>query len=644
MPILVASIAMFAFTAHAQVVFSPAKVISNPSDNSFADQIAIDSKGNINVVWLERTSPTYPYSQIVFFSRSSDGGVTFSSPVSISHAGSSAGFARVAVAPNGSIYVLWSDNSLGYYAEFFSRSTDGGTTFSAPQQLSNAGGNVLIGKMIVGSSGNIDVSWNENSPSYYAVFFSHSTDGGTNFSSPINVSNNPLGSYTSDMSVDSSGNIYLAWVAQSAFVFNGVTYQGNALFFSGSVDGGTTFSSPTHISGFNGPNAQFFGFQVAADSMNNISVLWQLQTYSPVDLWYSYSTDSGATFKSAELQPGFEFPPNPHMALDSLGGANLVWQVSGGNGSASVRYARDAGGVPTTGASWSVMGNTPNPQLAVDSANNIDLFFAGNFTRSSDGGATFSALQNAPGGPDAIVTDASGNMYFTWSGYNSSTGNTNIYFSRSVGLSSVALSLSALTGGSSSTGMVTLSGPAPTGGAVVSLLSSNPSASVPANVTIPAGTTSTTFTVTTGSVAASTTAVISAVFSGVTQTASVTIAPPVLTSLTLNPSSVTGGSSSTGTVTLSGPAPAGGAVVTLSSSNSSFATVPSSVTVSPGFINATFTLNTRPLLCSNNATISGSFNSATLAANLAVSQIAPVPQQACAIVGPHGPRHVGSFR
>lgn len=60
-------------------------------------------------------------------------------------------------------------------------------------------------------------------------------------------------------------------------------------------------------------------------------------------------------------------------------------------------------------------------------------------------------------------------------------------------------------GGTSSTGTVALAGPAPTGGAVVSLLNGNPSvATVPASVTIPAGQTSATFSVSTASVAATT--------------------------------------------------------------------------------------------------------------------------------------------
>src|SRR5467141_1448548 len=69
---------------------------------------------------------------------------------------------------------------------------------------------------------------------------------------------------------------------------------------------------------------------------------------------------------------------------------------------------------------------------------------------------------------------------------------------------------------------------------------------------------------------------------------------PTLSSVALNPMSVTGGSPSTGTVTLSGPAPSGGAVVSLSSDNKAVAAVPASgsVTVAAGATTATFPVNT----------------------------------------------------
>jgi hypothetical protein len=171
-----------------------------------------------------------------------------------------------------------------------------------------------------------------------------------------------------------------------------------------------------------------------------------------------------------------------------------------------------------------------------------------------------------------------------------------------------------------STGTVTLSGPAPAGGAQVSLSSNNGAASVSSSVTVPAGVTSANFTVSTSSVAVTTTVVISASYGGATQTASLRVTPPPLptvSSLALNPTSVIGGTSSTGTVTLSGPAPAGGAQVALSS-NSGAASVPSSVTVPAGATRATFRVNTSIVLFSTAATISASYNSTSRTATLSV--------------------------
>jgi hypothetical protein len=194
----------------------------------------------------------------------------------------------------------------------------------------------------------------------------------------------------------------------------------------------------------------------------------------------------------------------------------------------------------------------------------------------------------------------------------------------SVSLSSLSLNPTSVTGGNSSTGTVTLSGPAPAGGAQVALSSNNGAASVPSSVAVPAGATTAAFTVSTSPVTASTTVAISAAYGGVTSSASLTVTPapppaPTLSSLTLNPTSVIGGlQSSTGTVTLSGPAPAGGAQVALSS-NSGAASVPSSVAVPAGATTATFTVSTTAVTASTTVTISAAYGGATRSATLTVA-------------------------
>jgi hypothetical protein len=91
-----------------------------------------------------------------------------------------------------------------------------------------------------------------------------------------------------------------------------------------------------------------------------------------------------------------------------------------------------------------------------------------------------------------------------------------------------------------------------------------------------------------------------------------------LSSITLNPTSVTGGTSSTGTVTLSGAAPSGGVVVYLSSSASA-ATVPSSVAVAAGATSAAFTVATSAVTASTPAAITASYAGATKTDTLTVT-------------------------
>src|SRR5437667_6825018 len=198
-------------------------------------------------------------------------------------------------------------------------------------------------------------------------------------------------------------------------------------------------------------------------------------------------------------------------------------------------------------------------------------------------------------------------------------------------LSSLALNPTSVAGGNSSTGTVTLSGPAPAGGAQVALSSSNTAAAtVPSSVTVPAGAASATFTVSTSAVTASTAVTISAAYGGVTLTASITVAPaapppPTLASLGQNPTSVTGGNSSTGTVTLSGAAPAGGAQVAHSSSNTAAVTVPSSVTVAAGATSATFTVSTSAVAAPTPVSISSASGGVTRSASLTVAPAPPPP-------------------
>jgi hypothetical protein len=168
--------------------------------------------------------------------------------------------------------------------------------------------------------------------------------------------------------------------------------------------------------------------------------------------------------------------------------------------------------------------------------------------------------------------------------------------SAAAALASVGVTPATVVGGQSATGTVTLSGGAPVGCAPVSLTSANPAATVPSSVTVPAGASAANFVVTTSPVGSATVGNITASYGGVIKSATLTVSaasPAALTSLTLNPKTVIGGSSSVGTVTLN-KVTATAVVIALTSNKPARASVPANVTVPAGASSASFNISTAP--------------------------------------------------
>lgn len=134
------------------------------------------------------------------------------------------------------------------------------------------------------------------------------------------------------------------------------------------------------------------------------------------------------------------------------------------------------------------------------------------------------------------------------------------------------------------------------GGFTVDLSSSNPAAGAlsTTQVTVPAGSLfSPTFTFTCSVVPADETTMITASKLGFTSVSQLVTVRAMTMTLDLAPTTVVGGvQNSTGTITLSAPAPVGGLPVQVTSSNPAFASVPPIVTVPAGLTTANFTVTT----------------------------------------------------
>jgi hypothetical protein len=155
---------------------------------------------------------------------------------------------------------------------------------------------------------------------------------------------------------------------------------------------------------------------------------------------------------------------------------------------------------------------------------------------------------------------------------------------------------------------------APAGGATIDLASSNAQAApLPASVAVPGGSSFVTFRFVTGQVDTPTTVTMTATIGSISTTKSFTVSPSSLRSLDGMPFRQNGGVPLGATVMLNGQAPAGGAVVSLSSSSPA-AQPPASVTVPAGGESVSFTMPTSQVSADTPVTITATWRGASVQA------------------------------
>jgi hypothetical protein len=344
------------------------KPVSNSSGCSFNPVMAVDAGGNINIVWEDSGDCSFLTSNI-FFSRSTDGGITFSTPTNLSATMNTAlfSFPQIAVDAAGNINVVW-ESDTGNLAIWFSGLRNGGATFSSPKMVSTNPGGSLNAQIAVDKNGSINVVWEDDIAGHSDVSFSRSTDNGTNFSFPMNLSN-PLGNCIANsnsprIGLDAAANINVVWTNDCGGNFD--------IFLSRSSDNGATFSSPKNLSGTPGSsvNPQLF-----VDTAGNINVVWEENT--PADIFFVRSSDGGVTFSSAQnLSHNAGSSSNAWLTVDAGANINVAWEdTTPGNRDILFNRSTDSGAtfLPTPLNLSSNSGLSAAVQIAADKNGNINV-------------------------------------------------------------------------------------------------------------------------------------------------------------------------------------------------------------------------------------------------------------------------------
>ena len=188
---------------------------------------------------------------------------------------------------------------------------------------------------------------------------------------------------------------------------------------------------------------------------------------------------------------------------------------------------------------------------------------------------------------------------------------------------SLTLTTNPLFSGDSTWVAVQLTAAAPAGGAAITLTSSNPAAApVPATITMQGNIAWMQFQIQAGQVGSAASVTLTATLNSGTASVQFTVLPPSLKSLTISPSTISGGAQPGAIVMLNGQAPAGGAVVSLTS-NSPAASPPATATVAPGSFSVSFPIPTSTVTANTVVTITVSWNGVSAQAQVTLTPQLP---------------------
>ena len=295
--------------------FSPSPLRLNNGDPA----VVVDRAGNFYTAHLgvDATRPA-GFTNVIGVHKSTDFGQTWGPPVYPAVPGVPSGssqdkeFLGVDTSGgtfNGNVYLSWT--SFPSAAIFFSRSTNGGASFSVPFQISPAGTANQGSEPAVGPNGELYVAWFRITAPR-AILVAKSTNGGASFSAPVVVTpittigfgnlavNARLGGAFRTNSFPRidvnpvNGEVYIVYNA------NPGGPDGADVFFTRSADGGATWSAPVRVNQDPGTNDQFFP-DVAVNGQGVIEVIWYDRRLDPrnnrIDVFSAQSLDGGRSWR-----------------------------------------------------------------------------------------------------------------------------------------------------------------------------------------------------------------------------------------------------------------------------------------------------------------------------------------------------------
>jgi len=352
---------------------------------------------------------------------------------------SASGNPAMAVDSSGNIHVVWEESGSFPERISYKKSTDGGTTWTANKTLQSGNPESDLGwvgspKIAVDLFGNLHAVWAENPYGHAWVGYSKSTDGGATWTTGASISGVAFCSGP-DIAADSSGNLHLVWFGDPEGWINSI------VFYQKSMDGGNTWTPRKGLT-LTSPRSEYPAITV--DLSDNLHVVWVDGTSANLEIYYDKSTDGGETWTPAKkLTDNLGLSMRPDIATDLSSNPHMVWSDNT-PGNYEIYYEKSVDGgsawITAKRISW-IPGWSGAPTIAADFSGSLHVVWPDNspgnseiyFRKSTDGGATWTYARRITWTPGAsyvpvIAADPSGNLHLVWD--DNTPGNYEIYYKK----------------------------------------------------------------------------------------------------------------------------------------------------------------------------------------------------------------------
>ena len=217
----------------------------------------------------------------------------------------------------GHLHVLWTEVRGTQYDVLYSRSTDGGGTWSAGLDLSNGSLPAMGGNIATGPDDTLHAAWaDRRQGGNLRIYYSRSFNSGASWETPRDVSGDRGNAATPSISVDTRQRVHIAWHTGDPDAESPVA----AVYYSHSLNGGTTFTGVTRISSSTGRHAAWPRFSLAGTTGEVVAVAWRdNRAVSDWDIYAAVSTDGGSSFVERLVRADGGREWDPDTVVDTAG-------------------------------------------------------------------------------------------------------------------------------------------------------------------------------------------------------------------------------------------------------------------------------------------------------------------------------------